>query len=250
MPGVTHSHVLGGSLLLDAGMYFVRGRYIGQLGVSGPMAPLIYNRRAAVDYARKWALHYNADWPSHAGVAGGGGDCTNFISQALYAGGWPMEDISLKSRGWFSYSNEPGTSHSWAGAQPFSIYLRSSGRARRCRRYELDLGDIVQLAAHGHVHHTVMVTKVEPEMMLDVPAVLQDAPIDGSTVCRPSPGPVPAGKLFFVSSHSSDRLDYPLTEWEQLSVYDERIYWKINDVIPPMPRPSWRSQLVRSNAQW
>src|ERR1700680_3028670 len=96
-----------------------------------PMAPRIYNRKAAADYAEKRARNYNPDWPSHAGNAGGGGDCTNFISQALYAGGWPMEDTSYGRQGWYSYTNDPGTSRSWAGAHPFALYLQNSGRARR-----------------------------------------------------------------------------------------------------------------------
>jgi hypothetical protein len=34
------------------------------------------------------------------------------------------------------------------------------------------------------------------------------------------------------------RLNYPLAELEKHSMYDERIYWKINEFIPPMPRLS------------
>lgn len=49
-----------------------------------------YNRRAAVQYALR---HWDAPNPAFANMAmmGGGGDCTNFTSQALLAGGWPMD---------------------------------------------------------------------------------------------------------------------------------------------------------------
>jgi putative amidase-like protein len=211
------------------------------------MGSKIYDRRGAVQYAKKFAMKYNPNWPSHAGTAGGGGDCTNFVSQALLAGGWPMEDRSAERQGWYSYSNDPGTSRSWAGANPFAVFLKTSRRGRRCRRDELELGDVVQLALNGHVHHTVMVTKVEYAEKVDVPAVFQNVLVDESAaVCRAPLGQIGVGKkIFFVTSHTSDRLDYPLTEWENNGSYDEVVYWKINDVIPESPRPALRSELVR-----
>jgi hypothetical protein len=51
----------------------------------------IYNHTAAVDYAIKYALSYNPEYPSYVpGTHHGDGDCANFIAQCLYAGGWPM----------------------------------------------------------------------------------------------------------------------------------------------------------------
>lgn len=49
-----------------------------------------YDRAAAVRYA---ATHWNRPNPNFANMdtLGGGGDCTNFTSQALLAGGWPMD---------------------------------------------------------------------------------------------------------------------------------------------------------------
>src|SRR5215468_10804830 len=47
----------------------------------------VFDRRAAADYAMKWALMYNPYWPIDPAS-----DCTNFISQALHAGGWTMID--------------------------------------------------------------------------------------------------------------------------------------------------------------
>lgn len=50
----------------------------------------VYNRTAAVQYALR---HWNNPNPDFANMdtRGGGGDCTNFTSQALLAGGWPMD---------------------------------------------------------------------------------------------------------------------------------------------------------------
>lgn len=49
-----------------------------------------YNRRAAVTYALR---HWRNPNPNYANMDtfGGGGDCTNFTSQCLWAGGWPMD---------------------------------------------------------------------------------------------------------------------------------------------------------------
>ena len=44
---------------------------------------LPYNRQRAVEYAKKWALSRN---PLFADFTGIGGNCTNFVSQCLYAG--------------------------------------------------------------------------------------------------------------------------------------------------------------------
>lgn len=52
--------------------------------------PVRYDRQAAVEYAGR---HWDAPSPRFANMDtfGGGGDCTNFTSQCLLAGGWPMD---------------------------------------------------------------------------------------------------------------------------------------------------------------
>ena len=47
-----------------------------------------YDRMAAVEYARKWALGRN---PKFRDYEEWGGNCTNFISQCINAGGIPMD---------------------------------------------------------------------------------------------------------------------------------------------------------------
>lgn len=59
----------------------------------------MYNRNSAVEYARKWALGRN---PKYANFDGMGGDCTNFASQCLYAGGCKMNNTP--TFGWYYYS--------------------------------------------------------------------------------------------------------------------------------------------------
>ena len=52
-----------------------------------PLSPsdTIYDRNAAYDYSQKYYENYNDDYPSMEH-----GDCENFVSQCLYAGGLEM----------------------------------------------------------------------------------------------------------------------------------------------------------------
>lgn len=49
-----------------------------------------YDRAAAVRYALRHVFRPNPDF-ANMDTAGGGGDCTNFVSQCLLAGGWHMD---------------------------------------------------------------------------------------------------------------------------------------------------------------
>ena len=49
---------------------------------------LCYNPSAAVEYARKYCQHYN---PAYGNYANSGGDCANFVSQCLIAGGQSLD---------------------------------------------------------------------------------------------------------------------------------------------------------------
>ena len=44
-----------------------------------------YNAQNAVNYAKRWALDRNPDYYDYSGM---GGDCANFVSQCLIAGGF------------------------------------------------------------------------------------------------------------------------------------------------------------------
>jgi hypothetical protein len=55
----------------------------------------LYDRAAAVAYARKWALSRN---PAYYDYDPLGGDCTNFASQCVLAGGGVM-NLSPRSGG-------------------------------------------------------------------------------------------------------------------------------------------------------
>jgi len=53
---------------------------------------LSYNAAAAVNYARKYCSNYN---PAYYNYANDGGDCANFVSQCLKAGGMNLGTCSV-----------------------------------------------------------------------------------------------------------------------------------------------------------
>ncbi|MCR1950749.1 amidase domain-containing protein [Clostridium sp. DSM 100503] len=83
-----------------------------------------YNRELAREYAIKWATSSNSKYYNYVND---GGDCTNFVSQVLRAGG--MEFVGDKStatsiKSWFYYSpNLPNRSSTWTAAQPFHLHF-------------------------------------------------------------------------------------------------------------------------------
>lgn len=120
-----------------------------------------YNRSAAAAYATQWALGRN---PQYANFENLGGDCTNFISQCLYAGGIPMHTGSpLLNSNWF-YITSSNRSSTWTGANNFRQYLLSS--SSKISYYNgfysnVQAGDIVQLLnSSGNAYHSLIVSYV------------------------------------------------------------------------------------------
>lgn len=110
-----------------------------------------FKRESAVQYALLWALRRNPAYRDFSGKAGGRGDCTNFISQAMYAGGWPM------TPGWWGDKKDAGSL--WAAASDFIDFIESIGRAKICTRDKLDLGDLVSMNPHGgRIFHIMIIT--------------------------------------------------------------------------------------------
>lgn len=66
-----------------------------------------YNRDLAVQYAHTWAYDRNPKYYNYDKI---GGDCTNFVSQCIYAGTGVMNYNSIN--GWY-YKNANNKSPSW-----------------------------------------------------------------------------------------------------------------------------------------
>lgn len=111
---------------------------------------VLYDREAAVEYARTYALVYNKDYPNFDSGTPNSGDCMNFVSQCIHAGGMPQKEY-----GYLWYCNKKKHSSSWSGVDSFRNYLKKSfGNPRILFDvYEtpekLEKGDIVFTCAYN-----------------------------------------------------------------------------------------------------
>ena len=119
---------------------------------------MAYNRAMAVAYAHEWAFKRN---PRYADFSNMGGDCTNFISQCLLAGGLQMDHT--KTYGWYYYSLN-NRAPAWTGVQELYRFLtsntRSAPRATLVDISSITPGDIVQLSFNGSTfQHNLLVVE-------------------------------------------------------------------------------------------
>ena len=140
-----------------------------------------YDRNSAVEYARRWALSHNPNFYHFGGI---GGDCTNFVSQCILAGGAVMN--YSKDDGWF-YINQNNRSPSWASVEQFEKFLTKNkhiGPFGVLQDVEkLEIGDVIQLRQNLYrFNHTLIISKI-------------------------------ANEEIYVCAHSSDVLDYPLSKY-------------------------------------
>lgn len=118
-----------------------------------------YNRRAAVRYALDWAFARNPRFYDFEDI---GGDCTNFVSQCLYAGCGVMN--FSPENGWY-YVNSNERAPSWTGVDFLREFLftnRGTGvYGEEAPLSELRRGDIIQLInSRGEYYHTVFISAV------------------------------------------------------------------------------------------
>ncbi|MEW6308494.1 MAG: amidase domain-containing protein [Bacillota bacterium] len=76
-----------------------------------------YNRAAAAAYAERYWNGKSPGFPRFAR------DSMNFISQALWAGGWPMHRADDDGRGWWMNRAGSAWSRSWAVVDSFHAML-------------------------------------------------------------------------------------------------------------------------------
>lgn len=147
-----------------------------------------YDRERAVTYARVWA---NARNPLFINFTGQGGDCTNFVSQAILAGCCTMN--YTRDFGWY-YRSIEDRAPAWTGVSAFYDFLTQAPDflaanggvgpfGREVSTEEVLVGDVIQLAnEEGRYYHTVIVTGFD------------------------------AGDIL-ISAHSNDALDRPLSTY-------------------------------------
>ena len=146
-----------------------------------------YNRAAAVQYAHRWAYGRNPVFYDYELL---GGDCTNFASQCLYAGGAIMN--FTPTFGWY-YIDANQKAPAWTGVTYLYNFLTrrefSLGPvAVPCELAELRPGDLIQLSFKGEeFQHSPVVVSV---------------------------GPVPAPENILLAAHSFDADNRPLSTYE------------------------------------
>jgi len=164
-----------------------------------------YNREDAASYARQWASARNPDWQMYDRM---GGNCQNFVSQAIFAGGIPM-DYSAPAQ-WKWYGDTPssaftasGRAPAWTGVKEFLVYVQNNrgfGMAGFADApfYSGEPGDIIHMGYNGDLRHTVIITDI-----------MKDA--DGNTVD------------YLIASNTANLLDFPVSAFH----YQEQMLIKI-----------------------
>lgn len=123
-----------------------------------------YNRERALEYALRWALSRN---PLFYDFTGGGGNCTNFVSQSVLAGSLVMNPTP--TFGWY-YSSVNDRAPSWTGVEEFYEFLCGVGDFPQkftrqgpfgvvVQRERVEIGDVVQLSnPQGVFYHSLLVS--------------------------------------------------------------------------------------------
>ncbi len=124
--------------------------------------PRFYDRQKAVTYAHTWAFRRNGKYYNFDPV---GGDCTNFISQCLYAGCGVMN--LTRDYGWY-YVSLSNRAAAWAGVEYLYRFLTNNkGPGPYASEKPLSAaipGDIIQLSFDGEAfRHSLMVVSVGEE---------------------------------------------------------------------------------------
>lgn len=151
-----------------------------------------YDRLAAISYSNQWALRRNPQYLDYSNL---GGDCTNFVSQCIYAGSQVMNYDMLM--GWY-YLDGNRKAPAWTGV-PFlyQFLVRIDGSpgpyGREVSMSEVEPGDIIQLSFNdeGRFQHSLFITQCGNPPRLD---------------------------NILVNTHSDDRLGYPLTNFSWRSI--------------------------------
>lgn len=124
-----------------------------------------YDRMQARQYAERW---WNSANPSFRYFDD---NCTNFVSQCMLAGGFPMDDRGRQDAGWW-YRGDGGAqdrwSYSWAVAHSLYWYLAGGGTSipvsEVAMPQQLQIGDVIcyDWSGNGRWGHTTIVTGHDP----------------------------------------------------------------------------------------
>lgn len=132
-----------------------------------PSFDVAYDRSAALAYSYAWVQTRNPDWPVYDNL---GGNCNNYASQCLLAGGIPMDTTNPGIWKWYGTINSESTwaygrSKSWSAVEPFYDYVTTNSgyglvSAPDAPYYSGEPGDLIQMGRLGEYRHIVIITEV------------------------------------------------------------------------------------------
>lgn len=117
----------------------------------------LYDREKALIYAHRWAYDRN---PLYFDFENLGGDCTNFVSQAVFAGSGIMN--YTPEFGWY-YIDANSRAPSWTGVNfLYSFLTRNTGPGpfgEQVDTRDIQTGDIAQLSfvGNGFFNHSLII---------------------------------------------------------------------------------------------
>lgn len=153
-------------LLEDAKIY-VQKRGLEEDTVDKVSTDGEYDRQAAVEYAQRWVSEINSEWENYARY---GGNCQNYVSQCLLAGGIPMDTTGSYVWKWYGSkpsesSSKTGRSASWSSVMAFLEYAKSNkGKGLSAQvaapYYSGEKGDVIHMGTSEDFRHSVVITEV------------------------------------------------------------------------------------------
>ncbi len=133
-----------------------------------PSPDKIYNRSAAVGYAKKYGMVPNPKYPFYRGD-----DCTNFVSQCLQAGG--CKNTFHRTHPWWCLGKKTsicwavahslywyilkGTKEGIPGIKAITTTIDSNDRYSAAIAAQLEVGDLIQyINQRDKIQHTAIIT--------------------------------------------------------------------------------------------
>ncbi len=118
----------------------------------------LFDREAAIDYAKEWALRENPNFSTGKHSCGAG-----FVSECLYSGAGVMN--KSKGEGWY-YKNRNSKSKSWnVHSELFKFLINNKGAGpygKEVPENEAEVGDVVAFAdENGNIFQSAVITNTE-----------------------------------------------------------------------------------------
>lgn len=122
------------------------------------MLEIPYNRHLSVNYATNWANRRNPEYYNFDRL---GGDCTNFISQCVFAGGNVM---NYSKNGWY-YNSITDRAPAWTGVNEFFKFITSNKTSGpfgyQVEISQLQIGDLILLGRNPTtLYHSLFISKI------------------------------------------------------------------------------------------